>query len=127
MKRPHMPLSVKLAAALHALGLEPTDTQYDHDPALAMRPIDPVSGDTIPPANDPRYIVPRTRADHRAKTFGSHVPLSGDVSKIRKLQRIERKQAKLREKLLAKDGGALAPRPAKPKRTWPKRGFPKKP
>ena len=105
MKRPHMPMSVKLDAALLALGLDPAAVDFDHDPALAMRPIDPATGDTIPAANDPRHIVPRGRADHRAKTLGGHRPLSGDVSKIAKLKRVEREQEEFRARLLAKRPG----------------------
>lgn len=123
-KRPHMPLSVKLASALIALGLEPEDTNFDHSPALAMRPIDPETGDTIPPANDPRFIVPMSRADHKAKTFGNATPLSGDVSKIAKLDRVEAKAAAFRARLLAKETGADPP--PKGKRPWPKRTFGRK-
>ena len=116
-------MAVKLAAALHALGLDPADTEFDHDPSLGMRPIDEATGDTIPPANDFRYIVPRDRGSHKAKTFGSHIPLSGDVQKIKKLDRIEKDQAAFRDRLLAKETGADPP--AK-KHRWAKRSFPKK-
>src|ERR1700749_4999245 len=97
-----MPLKVKLQAALIALGLDPDDVDFDHVPPLVMRPINPETGDTIPPANDPRYIVPLSRAVHRAKTFGDHVPLSGDVSKIAKMKRVGTKETEFRARLLAK-------------------------
>lgn len=116
-----MPLAVKLASALYALGIDPDDVDFDHDPALAMRPIDPETGDTIPPANSPRHIVPRPRAAHKAKTFGSHVPLSGDVQKIKKLRRVEKDEAAFRARLLAKESGDT-PAP-KRGRAWPKRKF----
>lgn len=119
-----MPLGVKLKAALHALGMDPDDVEWDHDPALAMRPIDPDTGDTIPPANDWRSIVPKTSAAHDKKTFGNHVPLSGDVSKIAKLKRVEEAQATFRSRLLAKEAGE--PPPPKGKRAWGKRAFPKR-
>lgn len=119
-----MPVGVKLAAALHALGLDPEAVDFDHAPSLAMRPIDPTTGDTIPPANDWRFIVPIARADHRAKTFGNHVPLSSDVSKIAKVKRIGKSEAAFRERLLSKDAGE--PRPVKPGRRWAKRSFPTK-
>lgn len=121
MKRPSMPVGVKLRAALYALGLDPDDVDFDHAPPLAMRPVDPVTGDTIPPANDPRYIVPLARAGHRAKTFGSSVPLSSDIAKIAKLKRVEKEEAAFRARLLAKDAGK--PPPPKKGRTWPKRPF----
>lgn len=125
-----MPVGVKLRAALYALGLDPDDVDFDHVPSLAMRPIDPATGDTIPPANDPRYIVPLARAAHKAKTFGSHIPLSSDVSQISKLKRVEKAQEAFRARLLAKDAGD--PPPAKKGRAWAKRplrgrSFPKRP
>lgn len=123
-KRPAMSLGVKLKAALYALGLDPDDVDFDHQPALAMRPIDPATGDTIPPANDPKFIVPMARAAHKAKTFGNHVPLSGDVQKIRKLDRLEKDQAAFRARLLARDAGE--PEAPKRGRPWPKRKFPQK-
>ena len=128
MKRPHMPLAVKLEAALRALDLDPDDVDFDHVPSLAMRPVDPISGDTIPPANDARYIVPLARAAHKAKTFGSHVPLSSDVAQIAKLKRVEKSTADFRARLLAKDAGE--PPPVKKGKAWPKRAFgarPKRP
>lgn len=120
-KRKKIPIGVKLKSALHALGLDPDDVQYDHDPALGMRPVDPATGDTTPPANDWRHIVPRASAEHKVKTFGNHAPLSGDVSKIAKLNRVEGEQAAFRARLLAKHGGeAPAPKKGRP---WPSRGF----
>ena len=86
-----------------------------------MRPIDPETGDTIPPANDPRFITPLSRAVHKAKTFGNATPLSGDVSKIAKLDRIEEGAAAFRARLLAKETGDDAP--ARSKHRWPKRPF----
>lgn len=68
--RPHMPLSVKLDSALIALGLEPGNVDFDHCPALRLRAFDPETGEYNPPANDPRFIVPREREDHRDKTKG---------------------------------------------------------
>lgn len=117
-----MSLAVKLAAALHALGLDPGDVDFDHFPSLAMRPVDPETGDTIPPANDARYIVPMARAEHKSKTFGDSRPLSGDISLIRKLTRVEAKQAAFRARLLAKDTGDDPP-PQKRRRAWPARKF----
>ena len=119
-----MSLGVKLEAALIALGLDPKATDFDHTPPIAMRPIDEATGDTIPPQLDPRYIVPRSRAGHRAKTFGDHVPLSGDVQRIAKMKRAADAESAFRERLLAKDAGE--PAPPKPGRAWQSRPFPKK-
>lgn len=125
MKRPHMPLRIKLAAALHALGLDPDDVQFDHSPALGMRPINPETGDTEPPANDWHFIVPLAGASHKAKTFGDHRPLSGDVSQIAKTKRVDKAETEFRRRLLAKATGELAPETKRkrsiPGRPWPKR------
>lgn len=121
-----MPLAVKLASALYALGLDPANVDFDHQPPLGMRPKNPETGETVPAPNDPRYIVPLARAAHKAKTFGNHVPLSGDVQKIKKIQRIEKDQAAFRARLLAKDAGEASPA-KKGRRPWPKRAFPSRP
>lgn len=119
--RKSIPLSVKVQAALIALGIDPSAVDWHHEPPLAMRPVNPKTGDTEPPANDPRHIVPLARADHKARTFGTHVPLSGDVQKIKKLRRVEKKAEAFRARLLAKrviqkhrakrQGGSIPSRP----------------
>ena len=126
-KRKAIPLGVKLAAALIALGMDPDDVEWDHDPAIGMRPINPETGDTIPPANDPRAIVPRLGAAHKAKTFGDHRPLSGDVSQIAKIKRVDRKHEEFRQRLLAKATGEPVAAPTKHKGpAIPSRPFPKR-
>jgi hypothetical protein len=65
-------LSVKLAVALRMLGFRPEDrVQFDHDPALALRPWDEEKQDFIPPQLDPEYIVIRTEPAHDKKTNGN--------------------------------------------------------
>lgn len=98
-----MPMSVKLCAAIHALGLDPTTVEWHHAPSLAMRPYNPATGEYEPAANDPRYIVPLSEGDHAKQTFGDHRPLSGDISQIAKVKRIEAKDRAFRDRLLAKD------------------------
>lgn len=115
--RPHMPISVKLDAALRALGLEPREVDFDHDPPLQLRIWCPEKRDTIPPANDPNHIVPRARAGHKAKTAKTDVPA------IAKTKRLARDQEVFRARLLAKDGGDEPPPPSKRKRQWPSRSF----
>ena len=128
VKRKSIPLSVKLDAALLALGLDPKAVDWHHEPPLAMRPFNPETGDTQPPQNDPRHIVPLARADHKARTIGNHGPLSGDVSKIAKLKRIERKRqahlSALADDDSVRDGGAFKRRykATIPNRPWPKKG-----
>lgn len=91
-----MSLRVKLDAALIALGLDPRATQFDHDPALGLRPLNEDGTDTVPPQLDPKHIVPRSTPAHRTKTTGTppgqkvvHVA-NGDQHKIAKAARLER-------------------------------------
>lgn len=82
-KRPHMSLTVKLKALLingpvldenkkKVCDLELIE--WDHHPPLALRPIDEETGDTIPPANDPKYIHPMYKPAHREKTAKQDIP-----------------------------------------------------
>lgn len=96
--RPHMPLSVKLDSALIALGLEPGDVDFDHCPALRLREFDPETGEYNPPANDPKYITPRARPDHRNKTKGDAKQIASKRRQERKLNQKVKKQADRLEK-----------------------------
>lgn len=57
-----MPLRAQRDACLLMLGIDPTDCEWDHSPALHLREWDEEAQDTIPAANDPRYITPRPMA-----------------------------------------------------------------
>ena len=114
-KRKKIPLKVKLEACLHMLGLDPDDVEWDHDPALGVRPINEDGTDYDPPQHDPRYITPRSRENHAEKTNGTKATTAGsDKNRIAKVNRILGK---------TKQG--------QPKRAWPKgrkiqsRPFPK--
>lgn len=96
--RPHMPLSVKLDSALIALGLEPGHVDFDHCPALRLREFDPKTGEYSPPANDPQYITPRARPDHRDKTKGDAKQIAAKRRQERKLGEKVEKQAARWEK-----------------------------
>lgn len=139
MNRPHIPLSIKLAAALIALGFHPKAAakaakiklpkldplylsgrrggfgeegiDWDHLPALELRRKQ--GSKYHPDANDPRFLVPLPRLIHRRKTDGDPAkPLSGDKGKIAKAKRLE----------YSRLGGA----PRRSKRKWPRRAFPKR-
>ena len=118
--RPHMPVSAKLEAALRALGMEPRDVEWDHNPPLQLRVWCPVRGDTIPPANDPRFIVPRHSSDHRAKTAEVDVPA------IAKTRRLSSDHELFRARVLSKTSGEPAPEPKRRSRRIPSRPFPQK-
>jgi hypothetical protein len=81
-----MGLKAKLEACLLMLGL-PLDVEWDHDPALQRRRWNPDAnggkGDTVPAANDPRFLTPRVKSDHKVKTHKQDRP---EIRKTRKLE-----------------------------------------
>jgi len=118
MKRPHMSLRVQRDAALWALGLDPENVDFHHDPILAARPIDPETGDTIPPANDPRHITPMAREAHKERT-------PQDIKTVAKVKRLEKKEKEFRARLEATFRECFDPPPRpKPKRRIPARKDP---
>lgn len=95
----------------------------DHCPPLAMRTWDDASQDTIPAANDPKFIVLRHVDCHKAKTSGgkTRAKAQGDVTEIARTRRLGRAQEEFRSKVLAKgEDAATEPQKAR-KRQWPKR------
>ena len=94
------------------------DIDFDHDPPLQLRVWDPVAKDTVPPANDPRYIVPRLRASHRRKTAKKDIPA------IAKAKRLSARQNERHEQAL--NEGNNIPATGKFKRKIQSPGFDKK-
>ena len=121
-RRPYMPLSVKLEAALIALGLDPATVEWHHDPPLGVRPFKVVNGKHIysPDANDPRHITPLGTAAHKER-------YSHDRYEIDKTRRAEEGEREFIGRLLAKSAGAVRRESTRPrKRKIPSRPFPKK-
>lgn len=109
-RRRSISLKAKLHAALYQLGFEPHEVELDHDPALALRPIDPETGDTIPPASDPRALIWRPKADHKAKTFGRRggktaTTAGSDIHAIAKERRLTKGQEEFRRRVLEREPG----------------------
>lgn len=117
-KRPHMPVSVQRDAALIALGLDPNDVEWHHQPALALRLIDIETGKYTPDANDPRYIVPLATKEHRERTAKIDIPQAA------KTKRLEKAQEAFRAAMVAKTTGDDPPRDVKRHRI-PSRPFQK--
>jgi hypothetical protein len=77
-KRPGIPVSVKCDVLIRQGGKSATgaplesytETHFDHRPALWERLFDDETGDTIPPANDPKHIEAITRDEHDKRTHG---------------------------------------------------------
>lgn len=129
-KRKAIPDRVKLIAALRRFGLVIGQVQFDHQPALELRPINPHTGDTIPAANDPDHIQMLLIAEHKTKTFGpggeKRITTAGsDIGNIAKTRRLTKDQEEFQRRMTAKAQGEEGDQP-KPKTKWPKRSFPKK-
>ena len=118
LPRPYIPTPIRLAVAwrqCRAIGFEPdanwfanSDTwklqfclgylfgygksSLDHDPAICNRKFNPRTGKYTPDANDPRYLVYRTKEEHDIKTRvrGDGAQLS-DLAMLRKNKRIAKR------------------------------------
>ncbi len=125
--RKQIPIGVKLQATLMMLGFTEEEIaggiDWNHNPPLALRFVDPETGRLVPDANDPRHIEPLRRDDHHIRTFGRPATTAGgDIHAIAHTRRLGKKEAEFRARLLAKaDGQAVAP--AKHKRPIQSRGF----
>lgn len=121
-RRKRIPDRIKLLAALRKMGLTIEQVQFDHDPALELRPVNPVTGDTVPPANDPDHITMLLIREHKTKTFGpggeKRITTAGsDIHKIHKLDRLQAEHEEFQRRVLSRE-----PRDeAKPRSRWPKR------
>lgn len=140
--RKHIPVGVKLHACLLLLGFSEEEIsggqiEWDHCPALALRSVDPETGEMTPHPNDPRYIEPRRKFEHAAKTRGTGATTAGsDVGASAKLKRIEKDPAggeEFRRRLLATKAGEEVKPARRPKQKiknrktpWPKRPFAKR-
>lgn len=134
-RRKQIPVGVKLHAVLLRVGFTDEDINggidWDHDPPLALRLVDPETGLLVPDANDPHHIRPLRREDHRRKTFGpggeKRITTAGsDAHAIAKVRRLAPVQADFDRRLLAKSTGEAAPAETKRKRKIPSRPFPKR-
>jgi hypothetical protein len=125
--RKAIPDRVKVLVLLRMLKLDPADVEWDHDPALGLRPFSTVTGDFIPPQLDPAGIVARPRRGHAEKTFGPGgerriTTLGSDIHAIAKVKRLARGQAAHD----ARRNGEAAPAPQRRKRKIPSRPFSKR-
>jgi hypothetical protein len=125
-RRKTIPWRVKCEAALARQGLTIREVEWHHTPPLALREWCPKAQDTIPPANDPNHIVVLLIAEHRLQTTGrrgeSRLSISGDgdVSRIRKAERLREKE--FRRRVLS-PGTTAEPTGQRPKRKIPSRPF----
>ncbi len=99
--RLYIPVGVKLHAALLMLGFSEDEIaggiQWNHKPALALRVVDPETGQLDPHPNDPRYLEPLRTADHLQVTTGRRpgaertaTTAGSDIGNAAKVKRLER-------------------------------------
>ena len=114
-----MSVGVRLKACLLLLGFaDDNAVEWDHDPALQLRTWDEEAGDTIPKANDPRYIVPRLKADHARKTNGTKATTRGsDQHETDRANRLANAHEAFRKAMTVP---AFKRKDDKPKSRWPK-------
>lgn len=129
--RKQIPDRIKLLVALRRFGLSISDVQFDHYPALALRPHNDLTGDTIPPANDPEYINMLLVEEHRIKTYGpggeKRITTAGsDSHAIAKVRRLAPAKSDFDRRVLAKSTDGDRPSETQPKRKIPSRPFPKR-
>lgn len=108
-RRQHVPYSIKLAAALLQLGLDPKTAELDHNPALARRRRLP-DGRYDPDESDPRFLQWKAPEAHAEKTFGrggeKRITTAGsDIGEIAKMKRLTKDEEAFRSRLLAKEPG----------------------
>ena len=131
MKRPrrkYRPVSVERDAALIALGLDPKDVHYDHQPPLAMREYNPETGEYSPVENDPHHLVPLSTKAHKEKTSGPKAKATvadTDIHKIAKMKRLRALMA-LRDADIDTSDIPEVTEFNKFKRKMPSRPFPKR-
>ena len=122
--RKQIPLAIKLQVIVNQRGRAPDGTmldainvgiEFDHRPPLHEREYDEQRDETIPAANDPRFLVALPAPAHRS--------LSGkDLSRMKKTERQRSNEEAFRETLDRKTCGSK--RTAK--RTIRSRPFPKR-
>ena len=105
--------------------------QLDHDPPLAGRIFNPKTQRYKPDANDPRFLIWRTKADHKRKTY-----LRGDGGQFSDRILIKRERRRKREEAPAPVSAfkammaeAIEKRKEfakRNKRKWPSRPFPRR-
>lgn len=105
--RKSIPLAVKLQVLINQEGKAPdgsvldaisTGIHFDHRPPLHERSYDPERDETLPAANDIRFIVALPIPIHRALS-------AQDVSRMGKTERQRRSEAEFRERLNGRSTG----------------------
>ena len=116
MKRKTIPLVTKFEVLIRQRGacgcgcgeiLHADRIQFDHDPAIELRPRNEAGDDTVPPMNSQRHIVALDRDHHDRKTNGPggerRITTRGsDNHNARRIARLQAKQEKHRAAMRGK-------------------------
>ena len=108
MKRKTIPLVTKFEVLIRQRGscgcgcgemLSGDRIEFDHDPAIELRPLNEAGDDTVPTMNSQRHIVALDRDHHKTKTHGiggeRRITTRGsDNHTARRLARLEAKHQK---------------------------------
>lgn len=123
-KRKQIPLAIKLHVFARQKGrcaltgrrlASVYAAEFDHVPALGIRPVAASGADYDPPQLDPEYLMALAPDAHRAKT-------SEDMGRIAKVKRQLGAQERHEHHMALKASGEET----KPVSRWPKRPFPKR-
>lgn len=105
-----------LLSRLRVQGIE--YPQLDHDPALILRKFSERTGRYTPDANDPDYLIYRSKEDHLKKTTGRNpgalktiTTKGSDIGLKTKFARLEKKAAKGKRRGAFPKGRKLQSRP----------------
>ena len=108
-RRKSIPLGVKLAVALRALGVKASEIDYSHEPALGLRAINDDGTDYKPAQLDPEFIFIRARAAHDEITFKDNGTGRGDLTAIAHVRRTASKHGAHVQRIAAKGTGQKPP------------------
>jgi len=111
-------MAVRLEVCLLELGFSKSDIaagiDFDHQPALAFREI--VNGVMTPASNDPKFLRPMKRLEHKKKTSGvPHLTAGSDVHMAGKIRRITGETPKPKSRKLQSRGFPKAQKKTPPK------------
>ena len=122
LKRKAIPLVTKFEVLIRQRGicgcgcgeiLHADRIQFDHDPAIELRPRNEAGDDTVPPMNSQRHIVALDRDHHDRKTNGPGgdrrvTTKGGDNHSARREKRLsaaqERHKKIMRQKIFVSEG-----------------------
>lgn len=122
-KRLYIPISIRRIVRARQQGIcgcakncgeeiDGRDTEWNHDPPLALRDILPDGSDYAPGQLDPRYIFEEVKEHHRDATAhprGKHTSIDSHQHAIAKVRRLRGENKPKHKRKIANSGFAKAP------------------